>query len=143
LFIYISLIKPTMTRSNIFRILIVLMFIIIFSSCKQETECQNIIYGIREADEQKISEMLKLHNFKNVIVIVNTDYTTETIDLCFQEIHEDSHRLKELYPKTNRFLQLSDKILIPVISNEDILLTQSKHVLNTTGCSFKFKIGIH
>lgn len=130
------------SRSNIFRILIVYMFMISFISCKQETECEKIVYEINEADQKKLSEILKLYNLKKMIVVVETDYATETIDLCFQEIHEDSHRLKELYPKTNRFLQLSDKILIPVISNEDILLTQSKHTLNSTGCSFKFKIGI-
>lgn len=125
-------------HSNIFRILIVLISMINFSSCKQETEPGKVIYEINETDQKKVLEMLKLYDFKKVIVVARTDSNTETIKLCFQEIHDDSYRLKELYTTTNRFLKLSDKTLIPVITSEDILLTRSKNVINTTGCSFEF-----
>jgi ribosomal protein L30/L7E len=130
-------------RSNIYRILIVLMLIFSFLSCKQETECEKSIYEISQTDQKKILEALKLHDFKKVIVVADTEYSTETINLCFQEIHDDSYRLKELYTKTNRFLKLSDKILIPTITSEDISLTRSEHALNTTGCSFEFRTSIH
>ena len=110
-----------------------------FTSCAQKTECQQIIYEIPQKDGNKIAERLELENFEKVIV--NIRHENEMVDLCFQTLRDSASRYNELYQQTNRFLKI-DTTLIPAITSEDLVLTQSKYPINRTGCSFKYRVDL-
>lgn len=111
-----------------------------YVSCKQKHECGKMIYELPKVHCDSIAERLLLEKFEKVIVEI--DHGNETTYLCFQSINDSDSLYNELYNNTNRFLKISDSIHIPAITKEDILLMESKYVLNRTGCSFSYRASV-
>jgi len=124
----------------IFRYFIIFVSVVLIS-CKNN-ECQKLIYEISEKNQKEILNELKLRNFNKVIVQIDIDRNSETINLCFQNIYKEDKLLSEFYNKSNRYLKISETVFLPVIFSEDIILAKSKHISFRTGCNFNYQINL-